>query len=220
MQAQPVRQQHAERRQHAQQPGLLVGRLEHDDAQPHIRLILGGDVLDNGALLEAGTRRGVATHLPIAILGFDHPLRRRRRRRGGHLHDGRARCRGGSCRSGRRVFDLNESHLMVALQDVGVLEHVISACSQRGDNDQAKQPGDTNGALHFRSTPDDSGVAKAQLMCVSQPRGLVNRPEGDPDAAANSLTTAASVRHLGCRATILTHDTAPAKNCLGERDVI
>ncbi len=69
-----VGQQHAQRRQHPQQPGLPIGGFQHDHRQPDIGLILGRHVLDDGALLEAGARRRVAAHLPVAILGLHHAL--------------------------------------------------------------------------------------------------------------------------------------------------
>ena len=78
IEAEPIGQQHTERRQHAQQPRLLVGGLQHDHREPDIRLILGRDVLDQRALLKARAGRRVAAHLPVAILGLHHALRQRR----------------------------------------------------------------------------------------------------------------------------------------------
>ena len=68
------RQQHARRGDHPHQPGLLVRGLQHDHGQPDIGPVLGGDALDQRALLGLGARRGVAADLPVAVDGADRAL--------------------------------------------------------------------------------------------------------------------------------------------------
>ena len=67
VEAEALGQEHAERRQHAQDARLLVGGLEHDHRQPDIVAVLGGDVLDEGALLGLAPGGRVAADLPVAV---------------------------------------------------------------------------------------------------------------------------------------------------------
>ena len=60
-------QQHAERRQHAHDSRLLVGRLQHDHGQADVLAVLGGDELHQHALLALGAGRRVAAHLPVGM---------------------------------------------------------------------------------------------------------------------------------------------------------
>ena len=64
----PGGQQHAERRDDAQQPALAVGRLQHDHHEIDVRPVLGRDALDQRALLLLGAGRRLAAHLPVAVL--------------------------------------------------------------------------------------------------------------------------------------------------------
>ena len=68
------RQQHAERCNHAHQPAFLVGGLEHDHGQADIGAVLGGDALDQGALLGFGARRRITADLPVFVHRLDGAL--------------------------------------------------------------------------------------------------------------------------------------------------
>ena len=74
LEAQPRGQQHAGRRDHPHQPGFAVGGLQDDDGQADIGPVLGGDALDQRALLALGARRGVAANLPVVVHGADRAL--------------------------------------------------------------------------------------------------------------------------------------------------
>ena len=76
LQPEAGRQQHAERRQHAHQPALLVGGLQHDHGEADIGAVLGGDALDQGALLALRAGRRVAADLPVAVDRLHRALRR------------------------------------------------------------------------------------------------------------------------------------------------
>lgn len=54
IEAQAVGQEHAERSEYAQETRFTVGGAQDNDGKPDIGLILGHDVLDDGALLGAG----------------------------------------------------------------------------------------------------------------------------------------------------------------------
>jgi hypothetical protein len=75
LQAQAGRQQHAERREHAHQPALLIGGLQHDHGQADVRAVFGGDALDQGALLALRAGRRVAADLPVAVHRLHRALR-------------------------------------------------------------------------------------------------------------------------------------------------
>ncbi len=66
--------QDTERRDHAQKLALSVRRLEDDHDQIDVWPILGGDALQQGALLMRRAGRRLATDFPIAVLGFDNAL--------------------------------------------------------------------------------------------------------------------------------------------------
>ena len=66
LEAEPGGQEHAERRDDAQEPALPVRRLQDDDHEGDVRPVFGGHVLDDGALLGLGARRRLAAHLPVA----------------------------------------------------------------------------------------------------------------------------------------------------------
>ena len=62
----PGGQEHAQRRDDAQEAAFAVRRLQHDDHERDVRPVLGGHVLDDGALLGLGAGRRLAAHLPVA----------------------------------------------------------------------------------------------------------------------------------------------------------
>src|SRR3984957_14316099 len=66
-QAYAGRQQHPERRDDAQEPGLAVGGIEHDHDQNQARPLLVDDAEHDRALLVGGARRRFATGRPIAV---------------------------------------------------------------------------------------------------------------------------------------------------------
>ena len=67
IEAKPVGQQHAERRQHAQDLGLVVGGAQHHHRKADLRPVLGDDVLHHRALLGGGAGRRVADDRPGAM---------------------------------------------------------------------------------------------------------------------------------------------------------
>ena len=75
------RQKHAERGDDAQQAAFAVGGLQNDHHEIDVRLVFGGDALQQGALFFGGAGRRLAAHFPIAVLGFDDSLRESRARR-------------------------------------------------------------------------------------------------------------------------------------------
>jgi hypothetical protein len=94
--------QHAERRDDAQQPAFAVRGLENDHDEIDVGLVLGGDALEESALLPACARRRFATQFPVAVLGFDDTLRQSGRAEGeqgqrqqasGEASRGNCRCR-------------------------------------------------------------------------------------------------------------------------------
>ena len=74
VEAEAVGQQHAERRQHAQDLGLVVGGPQHDDRQPDLRPVLGDDVLHHRALLGGRAGRRVADDRPRAMRRLDRAV--------------------------------------------------------------------------------------------------------------------------------------------------
>jgi hypothetical protein len=71
IEAEAGRKQHAKRRQHAQDAGLLVGGLQHHHRQADLRPVVGYDVLHQGALLAGCAGRSVADNRPSPVRGFD-----------------------------------------------------------------------------------------------------------------------------------------------------
>src|ERR1700722_6971279 len=67
--------QHAKRRDDAQQATLAVCRLEHDDDQGDVGTVLRRHALYERALLPRGAGRRFATGFPVAVFGFDDALR-------------------------------------------------------------------------------------------------------------------------------------------------
>ena len=76
LQPQPRRQQHPQRRDHAHQPALLVGGLQHDHGQAGIGAVFRYHALDQRALLGFRAGRRVAANLPVAVNGTHRALGR------------------------------------------------------------------------------------------------------------------------------------------------
>ena len=76
LEAEPRRQQHAERSDHPHQPALLIGGLQHDDGEADIGPVLGGHALHQRALLALSAGRRVAADLPVAMHRAHRALRR------------------------------------------------------------------------------------------------------------------------------------------------
>ena len=83
LQAEPGRQQHAERRQDAQEAALLVGGLQDQHGEGDVRPVIGRDALNQRALLLLRAGRRVAADLPVAMVPLTAPWPRRRRSRQG-----------------------------------------------------------------------------------------------------------------------------------------
>src|SRR5262249_60937118 len=60
---------------HAHEAALLIGGLEHDHGEADISAILGGDALDQRALLALGAGWRVAADLPVVVNRLDRALR-------------------------------------------------------------------------------------------------------------------------------------------------
>ena len=82
LEADPGRQQHAERRDDAQETRLAVGGVERDDDQRQVGPLLVDDAEDDGALLVGRAGRRLAARLPVAVLVLDRALGEGRARRG------------------------------------------------------------------------------------------------------------------------------------------
>jgi hypothetical protein len=52
----------------------VIGGLQDDDGEADIGAVLGGDALDQRALVALRSRRGVAADLPVAMHRFDRAL--------------------------------------------------------------------------------------------------------------------------------------------------
>jgi hypothetical protein len=64
-----------ERSHDAKKAALAIGGLEHDHEQGEIGTVLGGHVLNEGALFALGAGRGLAAQLPVVERAFDDALR-------------------------------------------------------------------------------------------------------------------------------------------------